>query len=259
MSLDVETRADIAGDLFEAYRSGTPLGSLRGSHDLTLADGYAIQRRVTDRRQPEEGPPIGYKVGCTSPGVQEELGIDEPIFGRVPAETVRSGGPLDVDGLIDPRVEPEIAFVLGEDLDGTATPIDVLAATRMIVPVIEVVDCRIDEWDVRAPEAVADNALAGRLVVGDCPTDPTEIDLAFEGVHVLKNGTLEATGIGADVLGTPVAAVRWLAGMLADRDAHLAEGDLVSTGSVTPMVPFEPGDVIEVRFGTIGSVSIHAT
>ncbi|WP_251328414.1 2-keto-4-pentenoate hydratase [Haloplanus pelagicus] len=252
-TIDAATVTHLADRLVEAYRTGESLDSL--SPSLTVADGYAIQRAAIDRRTDAEGPPVGYKVGFTSVAIQEELGVAEPASGRVLADTVRSEGRLD-DGLIDPKVEPELAVVLADPLDPPVTPVHVLAATAAVVPVIEVVDSRLDDWAVDAGSAVADNALAARLVQGDRVADTSTLDLPLEGVEVRRNGERVATGVGADVLGGPARVVAWLAGALADRGERLAAGDLVSTGSLTSLVPLDPGDTVEARFASLGSVTV---
>jgi len=257
MALDSDTHADLATRLVDAYRTGSPVAPLRHEYDLSVADGYAIQERVLDGRAEDEGPPVGYKLGFTSAAIRSEVGIDEPAVGRLLRDTVVGPGPVAVDDLIAPQVEAELGVLLGDELAGGASPPAVLAAIEAVVPVVEIVDSRIADWDVRAPEAIADNALSGWVVTGERVRDPTDLDLALEGTRVLKNGAQVATGLGADVLDGPVDAVRWLADALADREAHLAAGDLVITGSTTPLVAVEPGDVIEVQFTSCGSVTLR--
>jgi 2-keto-4-pentenoate hydratase len=134
--------------------------------------------------------------------------------------------------------------------------VDALAATSAVVPVIEVVDSRIREWAIEAGSTVADGVLAARVVHGDRIGNPAEGDRSLEGVVVRRNGERVATGVGADVMGGPFRVVSWLAGALADRGERLTAGDLVSTGSLTPLVPFEPGDTVEARFSSLGSVTV---
>jgi len=224
--------------------------------ELTVADGYAVQRATIDRRTANAGAPVGYKVGFTTPAIQEELGVDDPAYGHVLADTVQPEGRLDASGLIDPKLEPELAVRLGAPLDPPVTAVDVLAATDAVVPVVEVVDSRIEGWELTAGSAIADNALAARVVHGDAIGDPSGVDLSLEGVVVRRNGERVATGVGADVLGSPARVVAWLADALADRDERLTAGDLISTGSLTELIPFEPGDTVEARFASLGSVTV---
>jgi 2-keto-4-pentenoate hydratase len=250
-----ETAVDrLADRLYDAYRTGE--GVAPPETTLTVDDGYAVQRAVTDRRTAEEGPPVGYKVGFTSEAIRTDLGVDDPAYGPLLADTVRPEGRLDDTDLIDPKAEPELAIRLDEPLDPPVTPVDAFAATSAVVPVIEVVDSRIRKWAIEAGSTVADNVLAARVVHGDRIGNPAEGDRSLEGVVVRRNGERVATGVGADVMGGPFRVVSWLAGALADRGERLTAGDLVSTGSLTPLVPFEPGDTVEARFSSLGSVTV---
>ena len=251
-----DAAVDELGDrLYDAYRRGAPLDPAT-LPDCTVADGYAIQRAVTDRRRTDEGPVVGYKVGFTSAAIQAELGVDEPAYGRVLADTVRPEGRLDADDLIDPKIEPEIAVKLSDPLDPPVTPVDALSAIAAVIPVIEVVDSRVDDWTTTAGSAVADDALAARVVHGSRTVDPAALDLALEGAEVRRNGERVATGVGADVLGSPARVVAWLAETLADHGDRLDAGDLVSTGSLTELIPLDAGDTVEVRFASLGSVTV---
>ena len=251
---------DAVRALYGAYESGTPIAPIRNERDLSVTDAYAIQRAVVERRRAAEGECVGYKVGFTSEAIRAELGVEEPAYGYLLRDTLRSEGSVSLDSLVEPKVEAELAFRLGEPPSAPATAADVLAATDAVVPAIEIVDSRIEGWDVTAPEAVADNALSGRAVLGSRIRDPATLDtdLALEGVAVRKNGRGVATGVGADVLGHPASAVGWLADALREHGARLEAGDLVLTGSMTPLVPLTSGDVVEIRFASFGSVTVRA-
>lgn len=241
--------------LYRAYTDADPLDP-GAVPELTVEEGYATQRAFTERRTEKEGPVAGYKIGFTNAAVQADLGVSEPSFGRVLRGTVRHDRRVGTDRLIEPMVEPEIAFVLDEDLDGAADRLDVLAATRHVVPVLEVVDSRIEGWEFTAASAVADNSLAARLLPGD-RLAATERDLALEAAELLVDGDRVATGTGAAVLGHPADAVAWLAGELPAHGETLRAGDIVTTGSMTEPVPVEAGNTVVARFGSLGSVVAH--
>lgn len=253
MALDTGTREAIADQLVDAYRTATPIDPLRTAHELTLTDAYAIQDRVIDRRRDREGGRVGYKIGFTSDAVQATFDVDEPAYGALLEGMVHGGRTIETAPLIDPQIEPEIAFVL-ETEPRSSTPHDILAATRALVPVIEIVDSRTKDWDVTATEAVADGSLAARLLTGPTVHDPDGIELPLEGVQVHKNGEQAAAGVGAAVLEHPVEAVSWLVETLADHDKELRAGDIVSTGSITAPIPIKPGDTVECRFTRLGDV-----
>lgn len=257
MDLSDDERA-LADALYEAYRTGEPCPTPDVAADMDLADGYAVQRDVVERRRTEEGPQVGYKVGYTSRAIREEVGVEEPAWGRLLAGTVRPDGRVDVGDLIDPRIEAELAFQLEEPLSPPLTRADVLASAS-VLPAVEVVDSRTASWTPPVPVRVADNAHSGLVVHGDTVRPATGTDPALEGVRVRRNGETAATGLGADSMDGPASVVAWLAETLADVTGEgLAAGDLVLTGSTTELVPLSAGDAIEVRYTTLGTVSLYA-
>jgi 2-keto-4-pentenoate hydratase len=261
-NLSVEEHEPIAQAFYEAYRDGEPIAPPRDRWELSIADGYEIASRVIDRRleRGEEGGLAGYKIGFTSAAVREDLAVEEPAFGRLLDRTVSSAA-VDSSEFIAPRIEPEITFVLGERPYDSLADGDALDAVRAIVPAIEIVDCRIRGWDFTPPEAIADNALAAALLVGE-ERSPSGLDgghgpdLTREQVAVEIDGQRVAAGTGAAVLGHPVRALTWLADALAERGETLEAGDLVSTGSITRPIPIEPGQRVTARFDSLGSVDV---
>ena len=248
----------LGATLHRAYVDADAIDVASLPPSMTVEDGYAVQQDFVARRVPDEGTVAGYKIGCTNEAVQSDIGVDEPVYGCVLEGTIRWERQFEVDSLIEPRIEPEIAFILGDDLDRSADRLDVLSATRFVVPVIEVVDSRIEDWDLTAPAAIADNALAARLLPGGrAGTEKT--DFPLEAVEVLINGERRATGTGAAVLGHPADAVAWLADTLSDHGDTLQAGEIVTTGSLTEPIPVGPGDTIVTRFSSLGTVLAQAT
>jgi len=265
-NLDADEREAIAQELYEADRYGEPIAPPRDRWDLSVADGYGIARRVIDHRleRGEEGDLAGYKIGFTSEAVREDLAVEEPAFGRLLDRTrpsTAADSTIDSSEFIAPRIEPEITFVLGERPHDSLADGDALDAVRAIVPAIEIVDCRIRGWEFTPPEAIADNALAAALLVGE-ERSPSGLDrghgpdLTREQVAVEIDGQQVAAGTGAAVFGHPVRALTWLADALAERGETLAAGDLVSTGSITRPIPIEPGQRVTARFDSLGSVDV---
>jgi 2-keto-4-pentenoate hydratase len=242
--------------LFEAYETGAPVEPLSVSHDLSPADAYAVQAATLDHRREAGAEPAGYKLGFTNGTIQEQYGVDEPAHGRLLSDAMLAAPAVATDDLIEPRVEPELAFVLDEPLAGRTAVHEVLAATRAVVPVIEVVDSRMD-GEITATDAVADNALAARLRRGETAADPKATDWKSEAVQLRVDGERRATGTGADVLGQPARAVAWLAERLAADGGRIEAGELVSTGSLTRAVPVAAGSVVTAEFGSLGSVSLR--
>jgi 2-keto-4-pentenoate hydratase len=249
MPLPDEAIEALGERLYGAYRDARPVTPPSETHDLSVEDAYRVQRAAVERRGESFA---GYKLGFTNAQVRTQLGVDEPAYGRLTADTVSDGATVRVAEFVSPRVEPEIAFVL-DGIDPPAAVHDVLGATRTAVPAIEVVDSRVGSWSPAPEDAIADNALAAAVRLGSSANAIEEADLSMEAVQLRRNGELVETGVGANVLEGPVRAVRWLANR-----RRLEEGTLVLTGSLTPTVELTAGDVVEARFSTLGSVSIHA-
>ena len=255
MPVAADTLAELAASLYDALRSGSPIDRLTADHDLTTADAYDVQTRFVDRRLADGADVVGHKVGLTSDGIQEQLGVEEPDFGRLLDTMFVDGRVVPGDELIQPRIEPEIGFVLAEPLDPPVTYLDVLNATGSVLPVVEVIDSRVRDWDIRIEDTIADNASSALFLTGERTTVPDDHDLSLEGVKLYRNGELESSGVGAAVLDHPARSVAWLANTLADLNERLEAGHLVLSGSLTPAVDLAPGDVISVEFTSIGTVN----
>lgn len=257
MSIDDETREELATSLYEALRMNQPIDRLTASHDLTIEGAYDIQSRLLARRLEDEATVVGHKIGLTSSGIQQQIGVDEPDFGRLLNTMFIDKPAIPSDELIAPRVEPEVGFMMGEDLEPPVTYLDVLKATQFVIPVLEVIDSRIRDWDIHIQDTVADNASSALYLAGETRSIIDNIDLSLEGVKLYRNGELEASGIGAAVLDNPARAVAWLANTLADFDERLEAGHFVLSGSFTPAVDIEQGDVLTAEFASIGTLTVH--
>lgn len=247
----------LAMALSDASDGAEPIDPGSVPDGLSVAEAYKIQDAVVDARSNTDGPIAGYKIGFTNEAVQTEFGVDTPIYGRLLRDTIRSDGVVNAAELIDPLLEPELAFVLDESLSPPVNRLDVLCATRYVVPAVEVVDSRIEGWEFGAAGAVADNALAARLIVGD-PVPVDGIDLALEGVEISIDGQSRDTGVGAAALGHPADAVVWLAETLGSHGSRLDAGDVVTTGTVTTPRPISAGETAVVRYSSMGSIVVHA-
>lgn len=255
MAVSPSTRGELAESLYDALRSGSPIDRLTAEYDLTMEDAYDIQTRLVDRRLDDGATVVGHKIGLTSDGIQGQLGVDEPDFGRLLDTMFVDGRVIPDSELIQPRIEPEIGFVLDDPLDPPVTYLDVLNATGSVLPVIEVIDSRVRDWDIRIQDTIADNASSALFLTGERTTVPDDHDLSLEGVKLYKNGTLESSGVGAAVLDHPARSVAWLANTISDLDERIEAGHLVLSGSLTPAVDVTPGDVISVEFTSIGTVN----
>lgn len=242
----------------ETSRMGiSPLSEIEPS--LTLNDAYSIQLTNIQRKVEDGHKIVGKKIGLTSKAMQTLLGVDEPDYGHLlDSMVVENGGRVDIDKVLQPKVEAEIAFVLKRDLKGPhVTVLDVLQATDYIVPALEIVDSRVLDWKINLTDTVADNASSGFYVLGGNPTKVTDIDLELVGMVFSKNGEIVNTGVGAAALGNPAYCVAWLANRLADFDITLKAGEVVLSGALSAAVNAEKGNSFTARFAHLGQVSVQ--
>jgi 2-keto-4-pentenoate hydratase len=242
----------------DAYATGTPCAPVR---DL-LPDGdieaaYAVQEENTKKWVAEGRTLVGRKIGLTSAAIQNQLGVDQPDYGMLFADmSVTNGDEVATGRLLQARIEAEIAFVLGDDLNADRlTTVDLINAIDYALPAIEIVDSRISEWDIRLTDTIADNASSGLFVLGDSPRNLSEIDLQLCDMVVDRRGETVSIGTGAACMGNPLNATRWLAETMARAGRPLSAGDIVLSGGLGPMVTAEPGDVFEARISGLGSVT----
>ena len=231
-----------------------PVRDLISAGDLAAA--YSVQTINNDLAIESGRRPAGWKVGLTSLAVQQQLGVNQPDFGRLFADTeVFDDLPATAEQMLQPRVEAEVAFVLESDLDhDPVRAIDVIRATAFVLPAIEIVASRIKGWDITIVDTIADNASSGAYVVGSRPTLLTSIDLREITMELSGPGEILSSGSGAACLGHPVNAVAWLANTMLELGSPLCAGDLVLSGALGPMTDVQPGTVYEARITGLGSV-----
>jgi 2-oxo-3-hexenedioate decarboxylase len=256
--LDPETIWDLAGRLDEARRSRTPTTRLTDDHPgLTEVDAYAIADHGVTLREAAGERVVGAKLGFTSAAMRDAMGVDWPNYGWLTDPMVVSDGQVSLGDLIHPKAEPEIAFVLGEDLEGAAVSArDVLSATAYVMPVIEVVDSRFVGFRFRALDNTSDNSSAGMVVLGTRATRPA-FDLSRVGAVVTVNGELFQTSSGAAALGHPAASVAWLVRRLASSGRGLEAGHLIISGGLTGPIDLLPGTSVLVEIDRLGSASMR--
>jgi len=239
-----------------ARRPCKPVRDLIGPHDVDAA--YAVQEAATERRLAAGARLVGRKIGLTAVAVQKQLGVDQPDYGMLFADMEVPDGACAPPGrLLQPRAEAEIAFVLGRDLDRAAmTVADVVRAVDCALCAIEIVDSRIENWDIGIADTVADNASSGLYVLGRRPTRITDLDLALCGMVARKNGEIASLGVGAACLGHPLNAALWLANAMARVGRPLKAGDVVLSGALGPMVPVADGDIFSIEIQGLGRASV---
>lgn len=240
----------------EAVRNRTAIdpSRVRGSSDLTPEQAYEIQDRVIEALG---GRVEAAKLGLTSKAKQEQMNVAEPSYGWLLAGSrLKAGEPLDTTTLIQPRAEPEIAFLIEDKLAGPdVTAAEVLAATAGVMPAIDILDSRYAGYSFTLPEVIADNASAARYALGD-PVLPHGLNLRTLGCVFSKNGQLVATAAGAAVLDDPAEAVAWFVRKLSERGRHLAGDSIVLSGALTAAVPVGPGDRVTVEIDRLGRLDL---
>ncbi|SFN30929.1 2-oxo-hept-4-ene-1,7-dioate hydratase [Variovorax sp. OV329] len=256
----------LAAELHEAEGTRVQVEHFSKRHpEMSIEDGYAISREWVAAKIAAGRRPIGHKIGLTSRAMQQSSQIDEPDYGTLLDDMLfAEGGDIPFTRFIAPRVEVELAFVLGKRLRGPRVSIfDVLAATDYVVPAIEIIDARIEQFDrhTQAPrkvfDTIADNAANAGLVLGARPVKPDAVDLRWVSALLYRNGVIEETGVAAGVLNHPANGVAWLANKLAPWDECLEPGEIVLGGSFTRPTNAKVGDTFHADYGPLGSIAFR--
>jgi 2-oxo-hept-3-ene-1,7-dioate hydratase len=263
--LDEATIAALAAELHDAARRRIQVRHFSLRHPaMTIDDGYAIQRAWLKKRLAEGRVVRGRKIGLTSRAMQQASQIDEPDFAPLLDDMFFVGGAVPFDRFIAPRVEVELAFVLARPLRGPGVTLaDVLAATEVVTPAVEIIDARIEQFDreTKAPrkvfDTIADFAANAGVVRGDVAVRPDAVDLRWVGAILARNGVVEETGLAAGVLDHPGNGIAWLANKIAVYGEQLDAGDFVLAGSFTRPIAAARGDVFHVDYGALGAIDFH--
>jgi 2-oxo-hept-3-ene-1,7-dioate hydratase len=262
-----ETTIDqLARELYDARKTRTPLRHFSSRFPgMTIDDGYAIQRAWVKLEIADGRSIKGRKIGLTSRAMQQASQIDEPDFAPLMDDMFfAQGSDIEAGRFIAPRVEVELAFVLGRALKGPGvTLFDVLSATEYVTPAIEIIDSRIEQFDRetramrKVVDTISDFAANAGIVTGGRPVRPNDVDLRWVGAMLYRNGVIEETGLAAGVLNHPATGVAWLANKIAPYDERLEVGDVVLSGSFTRPTAARAGDNFHADYGPLGSVAFR--
>lgn len=258
--LSTDERRRAATALSAAEASARPIAKLSDTFEgIEVADAYAIQLLQIEQKLAAGRIVRGHKAGLSSRAMQKMMGVDEPDYGHLLDDMfVAEGDTIATDSLCQPRVEFEVAFVLGAPLPAPGcTVADVLRATEFVAPAIEIIDSRFDGWDITLCDTIADNASSARVVLGGRRVPIDDLDLRTIGVVVSRNGELIDTGAAGAVLGNPATAVAWLANKLHTFGVTLEPGHIVLPGSCTRAHDVTAGDVVLAEFAELGPVSVR--
>ncbi|MDB5558866.1 MAG: hpaH [Enterovirga sp.] len=252
-------RVQAVEQLLEAERTRTPVVQLSKTFPhIAIEDSYWIQSEVTRRKIEGGRKLIGHKIGLTSKAMQQSSQIDEPDYGHLLDDMmIADGAKVRHADYCVPRVEPELAFVLGKPLKGPNVGLlDVLRATEYVVPAIEIIDARVQN-PRKIFDTVADNGAAAGIVLGGRPVKPMDIDLRWVGAIFYRNSEIEETGLAAGVLGNPALGIAWLANKVAPFGTVLEPGHIMLSGSFTRPVWADKGDTLHADFGPLGGVAVQ--
>ncbi len=245
----------------EARAQRRSIARVSETHGIVgLAQAYQVAEINTTARLAEPGRRVvGLKVGLTSRAVQQQLGVDQPDFGVLFDDMEHlDGDAIPMARLIQPKVEAEVALVVGADLAGeTLSWSEFLRGLAYALPALEIVDSVIQDWKITLVDTVADNASSALYVLGNQPVDVGRMDLGALGMQMDINGKTVSVGTGAACLGHPLRAAYWLARTMAERGQSLKAGQVILSGALGPMVPLQAGDAVHASMGTLGSVSCH--
>jgi len=257
MALVKGADSEIIEYLLQAERERKEVVKVTDQHpDLTVEDAYILQKQLVEQKMREGSKRVGVKLGLTSKAKQQMMGIEEAIYGYLLHDMLAfEWEPVQYETLIHPKVEPEIAFLMGDDLQGTSvTADDVLKATKYVTPALEIIDSRYLNFKFTLPDVIADNCSSSKFLLGSKWINAQEIDLANVGMVMSKNGKTATTGTGAAVLGHPATAIAWAVNKLGLQNEGLKKGDIVLSGALSEAVTFKTGDAIIAQFEGLGSV-----
>lgn len=252
-----QTVLKLAARLRDAEQTKRPVAPVRGEispDDARLA--YAVQRANVEARCAAGERVVGRKIGLTSLTVQRQLGVDQPDFGTLFASMgYGDNQPMSLAKLIQPKVEAEIALVLERDLTAEQhTFADLIGATAYALAAIEVVDSRVQNWDIRFVDTIADNASSALFVLGSRPVRLRDLDLAACAMTLSQEGEILSRGNGSACLGNPLNAAVWLADRMVQLGTPLRAGDVVLTGALGPMVAVQQAGTFTAQIEGLGSV-----
>ena len=252
-------RQQAAEQLFNADTQGHLIPQLSKSYEgIELEDAYAIQDLWLKMRMDRGARLIGRKIGLTSRAMQMASNFNEPDYGYLTDDMLlHDGAQIEAAKFLSPRLEVELGFIMGQDLQGAGcTVADVMRATEFVTPALELIAYR-----THVPRAIvdtiADNAAAGAMIIGGRLVRPFDLDIRWVGATLSKNGTIEESGVSAAVMGHPAAGIAWLVNKLARHGVGLKAGQMVLAGSFTRPINIAAGDVVQADYGPLGSLGVR--
>lgn len=256
--MDQHAVQDVAARFAKAYTDVEPMAPIVDEYpDAAVADAYRIQQAQVGSWTAAGDVVKGHKVGLASAAMQRQMGVDQPDYGHLTGSMFHlEHQPIPATRYLQPRIEPEIAFVLGRPLSGPGVTVaDAVRAVDHVLPALEIVDSRIRDWKISIVDTIADNASSGGVVLGSRPTPLSAVDLRLAGCTLHAGGELVATGAGGAVLGSPINALVWLANTVGPLGIDLEPGHVVLPGSMTRAIPVHAPGTVRATIAGLGSVT----
>jgi 2-keto-4-pentenoate hydratase len=250
------TAANRLKDAASSQITCSPIRELIGEEDIALA--YQIQKTNIEHLKAAGASVLGYKIGLTSTAVQKQLGVDQPDFGVLLDTMEIHQQVFPFSALMQPKAEAEIAFILKEDLTSETLGLnELIDAIDYAVASIEIVGSRIENWNIRITDTIADNASASHFVLGKKQVPLKDIDLVNCSMSLTKNGRLASEGTGAACMDNPLNAALWLAKTMIGNKNPLKKGAVLLTGALGPMVPIGKGDTITASITGFDTITLN--
>jgi 2-oxo-3-hexenedioate decarboxylase len=250
---------NIARHLLNAEEEKREVSKITIEHpELTVEFAYDVQEQIVQMKLEQGHQIVGPKMGLTSQAKMKQMNVNEPIYGYIFDNMVVNSQEISLKDYIHPKVEAEIAFVLGKDIEGPGvTGAQVLAATQFVTPALEIIDSRYENFNFTLPDVIADNGSSSGVVFGSAIKCHNDMDLDLLGVTLSINGQIRDLGAGAAVVGHPANSVAMLANMLSRKGLKLKAGEIILTGGITGALLLSPGDTVSARFDGLGSVDFN--
>ena len=245
---------DTLKDAFFTRTPVAPIRALIGDTDIDAA--YAVQEMLVQHLIKEGARPVGVKIGLTSEAVQKQLGVNQPDFGVLFAHThLPNNGEIPFSLLIQPKAEAEMAFVLNQSITAPMADIaELLGKIAYVSAAIEIVGSRVENWDIRITDTIADNASASHFVLGEAQVTPDQIDFENAAMQLWRNGEVASEGVAKACMGNPLKAVLWLCNTFVSKGVAINKGDIILSGALGPMLPIAAGDTLKAHIEGLGEV-----
>ena len=252
---------DLGKQLFDSLNSGQSIAPLRDQINNDIDAAYDIQKELVALRKARGEKVVGKKIGLTSFAVQEQLGVDQPDYGILfDTMDVSSSGIFDASKAILPKVEGELTFVLGKDITAREITMELLVdAIAEVRASIEIVDSRVEGWNIRISDTIADNASGSHFIIGKDYKTLEEMDPSTAMMRLYKNNEFCSEGTGKACMDNPLNAALWLAQKMADQGEPLTKGEVLLSGALGPMIPVQQGDDVRLEIEGFKPIALQIT